>query len=184
MIILNSTKIRIFIVSITLLLFTLVMYGCGSQATDEKYLEGDARDRSNPLFGESIFGEGGLQLFGGDSVWGDDNQGSGIGVNSFLWRASLDAMSFMPLSSADPFGGVIITEWFGPPDVEGERFKMTVYILGRVLRADALKVSLFKQIKSQSGDWADAKVSPETITNLENRILERARQLKTVQADN
>ena len=174
------SKARILLLLLPIILFTLTIVGCGSLATEEEFPQGTARDRANPLFGQSIFGEGGLQLFGEDSVWSsNDNGGAGIGVNSFLWRASLDAMSFMPLSSADPFGGVIITEWFGPPDIDGERFKMTVYILGRALRADALKVSLFRQIKSKSGDWTDAKVNPETITNLENRILERARQIKT-----
>ena len=64
--------------------------------------------------------------------------GGGIGVNSFLWRASLDTISFMPLSSADPFGGVIITDWFAPPETGGqERFKLTVFILDQTLRADA-----------------------------------------------
>ena len=70
---------------------------------------------------------------------------AGIGVNTFLWRASLDTVSFMPLSSADPFGGVIITDWYSPPEVPSERFKMTVYILDRQLRADGIKVSVFRQ---------------------------------------
>jgi hypothetical protein len=101
----------------------------------------------------------------------------GIGVNSFLWRASLDTLSFMPLSSVDPFGGVIITDWYANPDVADERFKMTVYILDRRLRADGVKVAVFRQVKSGSS-WADAPSNPDTAVKLENAILTRARQLR------
>src|SRR5580704_11818711 len=72
--------------------------------------------------------------------------GGGIGVNAFLWRGALDTLSFMPLSSADPFGGVIITDWYAPADTNGERFKATAYILGRELRSDGIRVSVFRQV--------------------------------------
>ena len=103
--------------------------------------------------------------------------GGGIGVNSYLWRASLDTLAFMPLSSADPFGGVIITDWYTPPETPGDRFKISVYILGRQLRADGIRVALFRQNRG-SGQWSDAKVSKQTSTKLENEILTRARQLR------
>lgn len=125
---------------------------------------------------ESIFGEEGLKLFGGSSS--DDVAGSGIGVNSFLWRASLDTIAFMPLASADPFGGVIITDWYQDPNALGERFKVTVYILDRRLRADGVKVAVFRQEKNASGDWVDAKVNENTALQMENAILVRARQLR------
>lgn len=123
-----------------------------------------------------LFGPGGLDLFGGDKKKGEGG-GAGIGVNSFLWRASLDTMSFMPLASADPFGGVIITDWHAPAETPDQRFKMTIYILSRDLRADGLRVAVFRQEKDGSG-WRDASVNPSTATQLENAVLKRARELR------
>ncbi len=103
--------------------------------------------------------------------------GGGIGVNSFLWRASLDTISFMPVNSADPFGGVIITDWHSQPQAPKERFKINVYILGRELRADGLRVAVFRQVLGISG-WRDAPVPSTTGTSIEDSILTRARQLR------
>lgn len=141
----------------------------------------DPRQRTTRLSVGSIFGPGGLSSLGGDSE--QSAAGGGIGVNSFLWRASLDTISFMPLSSADPFGGVIITDWYAPPESPDERFKMTVYILDRTLRADGLRVAVFRQERIGEGEWADRVVSPSTAVSLENKILERARQLRTASID-
>jgi hypothetical protein len=119
---------------------------------------------------------GGISLFGGGgNDRGDAN--ANIGVNSYLWRASLDTLNFMPLASADPFGGVIITDWYSDPTTPNERFKATVYILDTRLRADALNVSIFRQ-QQVNGAWADAAVDPETEIQIENAILTRARQLR------
>ena len=101
-----------------------------------------------------------------------------LGVNSFLWRAALDTMSFMPLVSADPYGGLIITDWYTNPEKADERFKATVYILDTRLRADGLNVALQKQTRAPDGSWRDAAVSPQTETDLENAILTKARQLR------
>jgi len=100
-----------------------------------------------------------------------------IGVNSFLWRASLDTLNFMPLASADPFGGVIITDWYTDPERPAERFKATVYILDTRLRADALNVSIFRQERTAQG-WQDVQVSADTGIQIENAILRRARELR------
>jgi len=100
-----------------------------------------------------------------------------LGVNSYLWHATLDTLAFMPLSSADPFGGVIITDWYSAPENPNERMKLTVYILDRRLRADGLKISVFRQTHSADG-WADAQVNPDTATKLEDAILTRARELR------
>jgi hypothetical protein len=120
-------------------------------------------------------------LFGGGSNAAPKAQAynaqTGIGVNAYLWRASLDTMSFMQLASADPWGGVIITDWYTSPEKPDERFKATIYILDTRLRADALNVSVFKQTL-QNGQWVDADVAQETQIQVENAILDRARQLR------
>jgi hypothetical protein len=113
-------------------------------------------------------------------IGGDDEpepvQGE-IGVNSFLWQASLDTLNFMPLASTDPFGGVIITDWHADPAVPNERFRAQVYVLDTRLRADALNVSLFRQSWNGSA-WVDAEVDPDTEIQIENAILNRARELR------
>jgi hypothetical protein len=101
-----------------------------------------------------------------------------IGVNGYLWRATLDVLAFMPLASADPWGGTVITDWYANPEKPDERFKATVYILDTRLRADGLKVTIFKQTKDASGQWVDSETSDQTESDIENAILTRARQLR------
>jgi hypothetical protein len=100
-----------------------------------------------------------------------------LGVNSFLWHATLDTLSFMPLHSADPFGGTIITDWYSSPTAPNERMRVTAYILDRRLRADGLKITVFRQTQGPQG-WVDAAVNPETAVKLEDAILTRARELR------
>ena len=104
-------------------------------------------------------------------------QGAGIQVNAYLWRATLDTLSFMPLVSADPFGGVIITDWYSPPATPNERFKANAYILSQQMNANAIQVSLFHQVL-ENGQWVDAAVDPGTVSGLEDRILSRAADLR------
>jgi hypothetical protein len=114
---------------------------------------------------------------------GSDVEVEGIGVNGYLWRASLDTISFMPLSEVDPFGGVIITDWYANPQMPTERFKLTVYILDTRLRADALAVNVFRQVRGDQGDWTDAPTGEDTAYEIENAILTRARQLRISQLE-
>jgi Domain of unknown function (DUF3576) len=109
-----------------------------------------------------------------------DNAGAAatLGVNAYLWRASLDTVSFMPMASADPFGGVILTDWYSPPEAPAERFKINVFILDRELRSDGIRAAVFRQNKSPDGHWIDAPVDATTATDFENAILTRARQLR------
>jgi len=100
-----------------------------------------------------------------------------IGVNSYLWRASLDALSFMPLVQTDSNGGVIVTDWYANPQNPGERVKVTVTILDQDLRADALRVAASRQV-AQGGGWVDAPVQAATVQKLEDIILTKARDLR------
>ena len=100
-----------------------------------------------------------------------------IGVNTYLWRAAIDTLSFAPLITADSNGGVIVTDWYANPNSPGERVKLTVSILDQQLRADALRVAASRQV-SQSGQWVDAPVSAATVQKLEDIILTRARDIR------
>lgn len=100
-----------------------------------------------------------------------------IGVNSYLWRASLETISFMPLVQTDSNGGVIVTDWYANPNAAGERMKLTVSILDQDLRADALRVAASRQVQ-QNGLWVDAPVQAATVQKLEEIILTKARDLR------
>ncbi len=100
-----------------------------------------------------------------------------IGVNTYLWRAAIDTLSFAPLIQADSNGGVIVTDWYASPQNPGERIKLTVSILDQDLRADALRVAASRQV-NQSGTWVDAPVAAATVQKLEDIILTRARDLR------
>jgi len=171
-------RMRIKILFLTLLSFTLAACS-GGPKSEAKYPSGADRAAtggSNNIYNkpQSIFGEGGYKMFSADKKKEDSN---GIGVNALLWRASLDSISFMPITSADPFGGTIITDWYASPAAPDERFKVNVYILGRELRADNIKVGMFRQVKT-SGAWADATVDDSAPRQLEDAILTRARELR------
>lgn len=123
--------------------------------------------------------DGGWSPFpGGKSGGAKGDGGAAIGVNAYLWRATLDTLSFMPLASADPYGGVVITDWYTNPEKPDERFKATVYILDTRLRADGLNVTVFKQVSDGAGGWTDAPTAAQTETDIENAILTKARQLR------
>jgi hypothetical protein len=165
----------------------LLVSACGTDVpveakypTDDKYPTGTLKAKGKNTYYEStsLFGGEGMVLFGGPDYKPNASDGAGIGVNSFLWRASLDTLSFMPLTSADPFGGVIITDWYTPPQTPDERFKATAFILDRSLRADGVRVSVFRQVQESPGNWVDAPVADSMATDLENAILTRARQMR------
>jgi len=159
-------------------LMAAALSGCGGGAepvdtyrTSPEYRAQSSGEAENR---ETIFSGGGINLFGADK----EGRDGAVAVNAFLWRASLDTVAFMPLASADPFGGVIISDWYAPPETPDERFKVTVYIIGRTLRADGLKVSVFRQTQDPQGRWVDAAVGADVASEMENAVLTRARQLR------
>lgn len=127
--------------------------------------DGDAPRRDAPRTG----------LFGGGPP---EPPNGAIGVNAFLWRATLDTLSFMPIQTADPFGGTVVTDWHATAERPNERFKVQVYILDTRLRADGISVAVFRQVQGVGGGWIDATVDPDTPLQIENAILTRARQLR------
>ena len=153
------------------------LLGCEGVTVEEATPRANEQDqRLREQYG-TVTGEQGLVVFSSRQRENEPGGGPSIGVNVYLWRAALETIDFMPLVQADPFGGVIITDWFSPPETPGERFKLTVYILDRVLRADAVRVAVFRQI-NDAGGWTDANVEPTTAIGIEDSILTRARELR------
>jgi len=164
---------------LVLILSVVVLAGCSGLTPNTKDDYNDPQRTSIMDQQGGLFGDDGLTLFGnqrsGDRPGADG--GGALGVNAYLWRGALDTLSFMPLVSADPFGGVIITDWYEPQGAPGERFKATAYILGRQLRADGIRISLFRQVR-QGNAWVDSGVTPGTQAELEDKVLARARELR------
>jgi hypothetical protein len=157
----------------------LALSACGSDIkTDPTYSDKAREDLYKN--GSLVSDDGGWNILGGKDKKTSEN--TGIGVNGFLWRAALDTISFMPITSADPFGGVILTDWYSAPEAPNERTKLNIIIRDRELSANGVKVSVFRQTKTgKSGVWADAPVSATTASSMENAILTRARQIRMAQ---
>ncbi|MBS0271357.1 MAG: DUF3576 domain-containing protein [Proteobacteria bacterium] len=160
---------------LSVLFLTLGLVGCSSEYKEEELQTASTEDRRTKGM-DKFLGEDTLH-FGGPKK--REQEDTGLGVNSHLWRATLDTISFMPIASADPFGGVIITDWYSPPQSPRERLKMNIFILDRQLRSDGVKVSLFRQERDSSGQWIDQSVDAQTIKDLENAILLRARHFRS-----
>ncbi len=168
-----------FILIITSLL--LILSNCSSSNLESKSQYPGSRDDQRRERNGKLTGEGGLLKFGGKKQ--DAGDASGITVNSYLWRASLDTVSFMPLTSVDPFGGVIITDWYTNPKIGNERYKLNILVLSKSLTANALKVSVFKQVQDTNNHWKDIVSNPKVATDLEDKILTRARQMRVTQGN-
>lgn len=169
--------------SLLMIIPLLALSACSGIESEAKYPTGADRAATggDSIYSEapSIFGKGGFGNMGGGKSSKDDN---GVTVNSYLWRAALDTVSFMPLASADPFGGTIITEWYIAPETPNERTKLNVFILGNELKAESLSVKIFRQVKS-GGGWKDASVAKDTNVKLEDAILMRAREMRIAKGE-
>ena len=159
----------------------LALAACSSSRLvgNEEYGTDNARERILREAGRNPR-DAGFIVFGTDRSGQDQNAGGpgGVSVNAYLWRATLETLSFMPLASADPAGGVIITDWYSPPNAESERFKAQAYVLGRQLRSDGVRVQVFRQIQ-RNGQWIDQPASSSTNSEMEDRVLARARELRS-----
>jgi hypothetical protein len=146
---------------------------------DTAYPQADL-DRTRKRLGK-IPGNEGLTIGGASDEDGGTGGNNPLGVNSFLWRATLDTLAFMPLASADPFGGVILTDWYEDPTAPGERFKVNALILDRKLNAGSLKITAFRQKKNAAGLWEDAPVDPAMSRKMEDAVLTQARKFRVQQ---
>ena len=106
----------------------------------------------------------------------------GLPINPYLWRGSLETISFMPLVSADPFAGIIITEWYSDKKSQNQRCKLNIFIKGIELRTNNLKVNSFCQILNENGNWVDQLVNEDNNHQLENAILNQAKKIKLSQS--
>lgn len=166
---------------------TLVLGACSSDVSVQEPVpyEPDKNKRDYYTYGRLTGGDAkGFVLYSTaeeqastDGVGGGGG-GGGLAVNAFLWRATLETIDFLPLAQTDPTGGVIITDWYAPPETPNERFKLNVFILDRTLRADGIKVTAFRQVRDDGGSWVDAPVDPNTSNGIEESILLRARELR------
>ena len=160
--------------SLLLCSFVLLLAACEGV---DKELSFPQREELDRLDNRGKLTGDGLSL-GGSGQEGETGGKNPLGVNSFLWRATLDTLAFLPLRDADPFGGVVITDWYEDPAARGERYKVTALILDRQLRADGINVSLFKQQRDPQGEWVDIEVADHLERKLEDTILTRARELR------
>ncbi len=188
-------------------IFLLLLCSCNKNLTEEEKEElwskaqttGEIIERSGTKFNSGVNKElalrdadtrlqtgGGLFKNGGisvDGILGGDNKNSnnvgtfGMPINTFLWRGALDTISFMPLNSADPIGGTILTDWYSTSNNQNERCKLNIFISGNQLKTQNLKVTSFCQaFKNQR--WINTEVDPDNNIKLENAILNKAKKLR------
>ena len=147
-----------------------------NSATDKKLAMDDAQNRL--ITGGGLFGKkASINLFGGDDDTQQTSVGMGLPINPFLWRASIETISFMPLASTDPFAGTIITDWYTAQNSLGERCKLNIFINGADLKTDNLKVSSFCQ-SLKNNQWVNSPSNSVDNIKLENAILNKAKKLK------
>lgn len=163
-----------------LLMFgSLVLAGCESVETESAANYPQSRGgeivytQDKP---DSVLGEDGLTLFGGNKKRESSN-GATLAVNKYLWQATLETLSFMPIQAADPFGGTVITDWYQPDVSKDERLKTQVFITSAELRASSIRAQVFRQVK-KGGEWVKADTAKDTNVKMEDAILAKAREIR------
>jgi hypothetical protein len=168
-----------------------LLSACGGSnyaADEDKAPRSGPKSKYDPKYDQSVFGDGGASIgnvrSGGDGILGrGGDEKARLPVNKYLWQGALDTLSFLPLTSTDPFTGVIATDWGATPEAPGERFKVTAYILNPDLSAASLKVAVFREVRNETGLWLPAPVSADTARQLEDAILTRARQIRIAEVN-
>ncbi|PPR47864.1 MAG: hypothetical protein CFH19_00231 [Alphaproteobacteria bacterium MarineAlpha5_Bin9] len=157
-------------------------FRAGSDPEDMKIQMQDAQNRLRA--GGGLLGKKPADILslGGDNKSSANVAAVGLPINPYLWRGSLETISFMPLMSADPFAGIIITEWYTDQQNDNERCKLNIFVKGVELKTENLSVSSFCQNLNANGNWVDQKVNDENNTKLENAILNKAKKLRLSQS--
>ena len=107
------------------------------------------------------------------------SQSTTLPVNAILWRAALDIAALLPISDVDTFGGTIVTEWYSLPENPNERIKLTMFVVGRELRSDAIRVVVNVQTRDGlQGNWGNNARDLEFSRRLEDLVLNRAREIR------
>jgi len=157
------------------------MLTAGSDPKDKKLQLDDARNRLNT--GGGLFGKKPTNLLALGKNKSTSNTASvGFPINPYLWKGSLETISFMPLTSADPFGGIIITDWYAEQNGSNQRCKINIFIKGVELKTENLKVNSFCQKLNEKNVWIDQKTNQENNTKLENAILNKAKKIRLSQS--
>jgi hypothetical protein len=168
----NGTRISL------ILLAGVFLVSCSNTKVTKTQSQGTVkerrRDRDGKIFGDDV------------TLWTSDRKrdvqagaGTGIGVNAHLWHGALETASFLPIASADPFGGVIITDWYTSEKSPNERIKLNIFILDRLLRSDAIKVTVFNEKWNEAKkQWVAVSSDRKVAMDLENVILTKARRLR------
>ena len=151
--------------------------------TNKKDLDRQLDDAENRLrTGGGLFGKkAGIDIL---STGGKNEQtysSIGLPINPYLWKGALETINFMPLLSADPFSGIIITEWYTDNKNPNERCKLNIYIKGVELKTSNLKVNSFCQNLSETGSWIDKEINKTNNAQIENAILNKAKKIKLAQ---
>lgn len=157
---------------------TLLLGGCNLDLSSSEGAQAPVSREDARKYGDGkIFGDD-LLIFGGKKRYDPKYGGGMANANQYLWKAALEVTSFLPLASSDSAGGVIVTDWYTPGDRPNERLKLIVNISDRVLRADALSVTIHKQIRAKNGEWVGGPADEALAREMEDLILTKARELK------
>jgi hypothetical protein len=166
-------------------LFILSLTACSILPKGEaKFPENNSEQHANQGSvynkNETIFGEGGFgSVLMGKTDGSTADADNVLSINTFLWRASLETINFMPIAQADPFGGVILTDWYSAPQTPNQRYKLNVLITDKQLRASGVKASMFKEERANAtAKWEAVTVAKEDTRKIEDAILARAREMR------
>ena len=161
-----------------LLMFSLILLlSCSSNTSETR----------NPVTGEvkkpGIFSKDAEKGISLSDLLNPQSSESNVNVNGYLWRASLDVLSIAPLISTDALGGTIITDWYTNKNIRNKRIKIMAYIKTSELRSDGISVIVHVQ-KLENNVWSNTYTDTKLSSQIENNILNEARNYRTISLNN